>query len=542
MVDEFEKLKEEIKNQNKILPSHLQGYEINTRQFNNILIKKDNFEYQVSSISKEKEGLKANVATLQDGIKLNKGRVSFSSIQSRKIFANECTNKEQNETNEKIKNQLMDIEEILSTIYVINKKEENKETTSYIPTEEEIKEAEDILKSPTLLYDIRQLFPKLMIAGEERNCLMIYLSCTSRILDSPISLTGKGESSVGKSYSVQKVLLLIPKEAYEDISEATKMSFYHAKQDAFKHKIMVLFEKPGTDQTDYSIRTMQSEKKLKLQITVKDPETGEFRTEIKEVDGPVAFITTTTSPNIHPENETRCFSWYGDDSEGQTLNTFEMTDAKYRGIRETSETELKKYQNIQRIIKPYPVLIPYVAEIRNKFPRKIIRARRDYGRLLALIETITILHQFQRDKKEVNGKEYLVSTLADYHIAKAIAEDALKQIIFELPPKSKQLVMEAREIILEKEAKGEELVFTIRELAQKSGDDRDTTGKWFGPALDRGYFEIKEEHKGSRAARYVVTDRKAENTIFLPDVEELANKYPDCVGKIYDPINNEKTK
>ncbi len=519
------------------LPPNLQEYKIDTSEFGVVRIKKESFEYQVCSIENEKDGTRATITLSQDNKVLNKNRFLLSSAHSRKMFANDCTKNEKNETNEKIKGQIIDIEEILKRLFVSNKKEDVKETPI---TEEEISEAEKLLKSPTLLYDIKCLFSKLLIAREEKNCLLIYLSGTSRILDSPVSLTGKGESSVGKSYPVSKILMLYPKDCYVDISDATKMSFYHAKKDAFKHKIIVLFEKPGTEQTDYSIRTMQSEKKLKLQITVKNPETGEYETVIKEVDGPVAFITTTTSPNIHPENETRCFSFYGDNSEEQTLNTFEMTDAKYRGIQEISEKELIKFRNIQKIIKAYPVLIPYVEEIRKKFPRKVIRVRRDYGRLLALIEVITVLYQFQRQKEEKHGKEYLVSTLADYHIAKVIAEDVLRQTIFELPPKSKQLMKTAKELLERKKEQGKDETFTIRELSQKTGDDYDTASKWFAPAFERGYFEIKEEHRGSKAAQYALAEHKTEDTVIIPSVEELARLYPDCLGEIYDPITGEK--
>ena len=78
-------------------------------------------------------------------------------------------------------------------------------------TEEEAKE---LLKDPALMYHLGEILDQLGLAGEARNCRIIYLAITSRILASPISLTVKGESSGGKSFLVLMVLRLFPEEAY----------------------------------------------------------------------------------------------------------------------------------------------------------------------------------------------------------------------------------------------------------------------------------------------------------------------------------------
>ena len=75
---------------------------------------------------------------------------------------------------------------------------------------------------------------------------------------------------------------------------------------------------------------------------------------------------------------------------------------------------VKKWQNAQRLIKPYPVLIPYIELI--KFPNKPLRVRRDRGRFLTIIETCAFINQYQRKKKILNGKEYIVATTEDSFI------------------------------------------------------------------------------------------------------------------------------
>jgi len=94
--------------------------------------------------------------------------------------------------------------------------------------------------------------------------------------------------------------------------------------------------------------------------------------------------------------------------------------------------------------------------------------------------------------------------------------------------------------LLEKENDGsKDVSLTIRELAQKSGDNYDTAGKWFKPAFERGRFKIKEDAKGARAAKYVLGDQKAANVTIIPATEDLAKLYPEHLGEIYDPITGE---
>ncbi|MGH2508152.1 MAG: bifunctional DNA primase/polymerase, partial [Ktedonobacteraceae bacterium] len=57
------------------------------------------------------------------------------------------------------------------------------------PTEEERRAAEQILKSPMLLYDVLQMVKNLGVVGEEKNILLHYIIFTSRNLENPLSAT-----------------------------------------------------------------------------------------------------------------------------------------------------------------------------------------------------------------------------------------------------------------------------------------------------------------------------------------------------------------
>ncbi|NIN92529.1 DNA primase, partial [bacterium] len=111
----------------------------------------------------------------------------------------------------------------------------------------------------------------------------------------------KGESSAGKSYLVSSVSQFFPEEDILEFTALTPKALFHRK-DNIKHKALIVYERSGAEESDYSIRTLQSEKKLIFSTPVKDPLTGNFETQDIEIEGPIAYIETTTRSHIHPEN------------------------------------------------------------------------------------------------------------------------------------------------------------------------------------------------------------------------------------------------
>jgi hypothetical protein len=82
---------------------------------------------------------------------------------------------------------------------------------------------------------------------------------------------------------------------------------------------------------------------------------------------------------------------------------------------------------------------------------------------------------------------------------------------------------------------------SIRDLADKVGWDYDTAKKWFDPGYQKGYFKRVQEHKGSQAALYLVTDKELPSENILPFTEDLYAKNQSWLGKetLYHPITGE---
>jgi hypothetical protein len=286
-----------------------------------------------------------------------------------------------------------------------------------------------------------------------------------------------------------------------------------------------------------------------LQVTIKNPETGKFETQQIEKEGPAGFITTTTSARIHSENETRNVSIFPDQSEEQTMRIYEAIENPYLGQLKPGESELIPWQNAQLILEQLPVYIPFAPSVKKYFPKNILRTRRDYGQFLAFVEVSAFLHQKQRPRVEINDIAYIRATLADYHIASTIVGDSLSKSIYELPPKTIELIEIARELQRElggswdfddEPDKNKFGSFTITALAKKIRWDRDTVTKWMKPATIKGYFTITSESKGSKGAEYIVENKDLPGKSFLPSVEQLLRDNPnEPTEGIYDPITGE---
>ncbi len=321
-------------------------------------------------------------------------------------------------------------------------------------SEEEKEEALKVLKNPNLIQEITQDLEKIGCVGEEQNKLLGYLVAVSRKLQDTLSLTIVSQSGAGKSNLADTLESILPSEEVVRLSRITPQALYYMEKDSLKRKVLVIEEKEGSRDSDYSIRVLQSKKALRLAVALKDMKDGKMKTQIFEVEGPVVVIETTTRTDINPENGSRVFIAYMDESEEQTkrIHLFQQKQKTIEGrrVRLEAQTLIQKHQNIQRLLKEVVVDIPFAQAIR--FPTKWMRTRRDYQKFLNLIEAVTFLHQYQRPLKTLqDGTEYIESTIADYRIAYSLACDIFGDGLSELMKPERDFYERLKQMLQEKE-------------------------------------------------------------------------------------------
>ncbi len=392
-------------------------------------------------------------------------------------------------------------------------------------TEEDTKEALILLEDDNFWERFLDTTELLGCVGEDENKLTLYMSLTSRKQDDPINIIVKGESSAGKSYLVSSVSQFFPEEDILEFTALTPKALFHRK-DNIKHKALIVYERSGAEESDYSIRTLQSEKKLIFSTPVKDPLTGNFETQDIEIEGPIAYIETTTRSHIHPENETRCFEIFIDESEEQTIRIYEAQNRKHEITGLDKEAILRPWKNAQRLLKPCPICIPYIDLI--KFPTRPLRVRRDRPKFLALIEASALLRQRRREKKIINGREFILADIEDYTIAYSLVSKVLESVLKGLSPKVKDLIEVAKQF--------NDREFTNKDLREKVAWNEKTLEKYVKEAVAWGFFEIIQEGGRGKAYHYRLS-KTDDSPIGLLTPEELSKELKRQIPKI--PSNSQ---
>ncbi len=348
------------------------------------------------------------------------------------------------------------------------------EAPAEIP-EGEKEEALRFLKSPDLLVEIVADIETLGYTGEELNKLLCYIAAVSRKTEEPLSVMIQSRSAAGKSCLQDSILALIPEEDYIKYTRLTDQALFY-RDGPLAHKILAIEELDGMNGALYSIRTIQSSKKITIAYTGKDPVSGKMQTEENTVEGPLMVFITTTQAEIDGETASRFLFISIDESREMTekilarqrrAHTLDGFLAKLQGA-----DIIRKHQNANRLLHPIKVVNPY-GELLT-FTSQSLRARRDNTKYLNLIQAIAFLFQYQRRRHQVDygGKtvEYINVTLADIDHANRLAAEVLGRSLDELSPPSRKLLALIREMTEQQAEEGDrERHFTRRDIREYSG-------------------------------------------------------------------------
>lgn len=482
------------------------------------------FDYYIENINKTENGIKALITLYFKNNIIQKNPVSLYSSRSRVEFSNQCGKHNPKEIEKHLLNIEIKIKEIL------NQKEELNKVKKKEMTEEERQEALEFLKSSKIFEIIKEDISTLGYVGEDTNKLMVYLIATSRKLENPLSVIIKAQSASGKSELLKKIMELMPEEDVKDLSRITENALFWVDQDSLKHKFIVIMEKDGSEQADYPIRILQSEKKLTLLAPQKDDIDGKIKTQEFEIEGPVAFAETTCETSDNFENNTRVFDLYVNESEEQTklIHEVQKEERTLEGLvkKISRDKIIRKHQNAQKLLKTIKVIIPYAKFI--EFPYKLVRTRRDMSRFLDLITVITFLRQYQKEIKKDNSiGEFIEADMGDYKTAHEIALDVLGQTLDELDRRSRYLLNEIIDMVEtikeEKELESiNEVTFTRKDILNWL-DKKEV--KWYPqilqtyikPLEEGEYLEIISGGKGKISVyRLVVPDNRENDILKYP--------------------------
>jgi len=183
---------------------------------------------------------------------------------------------------------------------------------------------------------------------------------------------------------------------------------------------------------------------------MKDASSGKIKTTMLTINGPIAYMESSTQQTINPENLNRCFELYLDATAKQTARIMSRQRAArtLSGLSEDHRKEktLRVHRNAQRLLRAVSVVIPFADHIR--FPTHWLRIRRDHERFLCLLEIVAFLHQHQRSVNRTgDGAEYIEATVEDYAIAYGLAQSVFAQSVHDLTQPGRELHERIRRMV-----------------------------------------------------------------------------------------------
>jgi hypothetical protein len=370
-------------------------------------------------------------------------------------------------------------------------------------TEAERAEALAFLRRPDLLDQVARDIDALGFVGEAVNTRLLYLVAISRKLADPLSAIVLSQSGAGKSGLTEVLERLTPPEDVVLLTRLTPQSLYYLEPGFLDRKLVIVEERSGSMEADYSIRVLQSRKKLIAAAPIKNPQTGTLTTKVFTVEARAAFLEATTASAVNHENATRCFELLMDESPEQTRRIQArmalLRTERGLALRQAAEAIACRHWHAQRLLEPAPVVIPFADAL--TFPSTWLRTRRDYARFLNLIEVSAFLHQYQRARRQ----GAIVAEVADYAVAYDLAATVLSETLADLRKPLREAYARIR--ALADQGDGSVSRRTIREALAVPDS---TVRGWLQQLVELEYLALVDAgQKGAgKLARYRVVDQE----------------------------------
>lgn len=414
-------------------------------------------------------------------------------------------------------------------------------------------EALELLKSPQLLDRIAADFEACGLVGERANSLVAYLVAVSRLTDDPLAVIIQSSSSAGKSSLLDAVLAFMPEEDQVKYSAMTGQSLFYMGETELQHKILAISEEEGAEQAGYALKILQSEKRLRIASTGKDPKTGRLVTQEYVVEGPSSMFLTTTAAEIDEELQNRCIVLTVNENPEQTqrIHHLQRQSRTLSGVLcgEDKKHLQRIHRNAQRLLKPVLVVNPFAEQL--TFSSRSLRTRRDHVKYLNLINAIALLHQYQRPLRTVMHKgkrlSYIEVTLKDIDNANELAREVMGVSLDELPPQTRKLLL-MLENLAEQRCQAEEI--ELRDLRLNRREIRESTG-WSDTQLrvhlarlvEMEYLMAHRSGRGGRYAYEVIYSGEGKQSqrclMQLINTDKLTSSEPACSEQVEESQDRE---
>lgn len=378
-----------------------------------------------------------------------------------------------------------------------------------------------------MLDEITHNIKKHGFVGGTRPAILAYLSILSSLLDQPVPLLIKGASGAGKSFSLKVAKRYVPEDAFTEFHAMSEKALaYMGDKLDLRHRTLIIQEAAGWGGGDGRVflRQLLTEGKISY-ATVMSTRDGLEASTLPPVEGPCSVIMTTTSNRLHQEDENRFLSYTVEEG---SEHIREVLMAQAMGtVSEPSADELQPFHDHYRKLREgrFKVVVPFADQIVALLPARHLRIMRDFPKVLSLIQTVALLHCFERVRDQ-NGA--IIATLEDYGTVRSLLEDMLAHGLGLSTPDGVKAVVEAVREMTGSDGDWKHGVFETvsqRQVADLLNADPGVVSRNVKAAVHEGYLVDDNPGQG-KTARLRVGETELSFGKVLPEVSKLRTPEP----------------
>lgn len=357
------------------------------------------------------------------------------------------------------------------------------------------------------------------LVEEGTNARLLYLAGVGGALDAPIHVVVHGASAAGKNNLARRAFELLPPRYVLSVSGLSEHALEY--RGGRIEGVLLVDEAEGQGQAEYGLRVAMSEGRL-TRLTVNKGEDGRNRAEELEVEVAASVVTTTTAPAIHAENQTRVFDLYVDEGEEVTQEVLARRAREAAGTADVaSEDDLGIWRAVVEMLEPADVVIPWAERLAEGFPTGAVRARRDFPRVLALVEASALLHQRQRPRDDAGR---VVATADDWEAVYPLVQEVLGPSMTGINEVARKLCELHDELVADRATAWLRRPDLEEAAGERDIASRNTVHKWCKRLSDLGVWEGRRE--AGKAWEHRRLRDVVEEPIPLPTPEEISQGVP----------------
>lgn len=372
---------------------------------------------------------------------------------------------------------------------------QKEEITQELPPEISLKCIE-FLRRKNLLEEINKLIGKAGIIGEEESRIFLFVIASSYKMEDTLHALVQGSSGSGKTHLITKLSSMMPEEDVIGLTRITDSSLYNYGEYELQNKLIILEDLDGLKEDAFlAFRELQSRGLLSSSTSIKD-DSGNIRSQIRTVRGPITTLSATTKGEIYEDNMSRCFLIAVNESEDQTQRIISYQNQVATGkINKTEQNKIRSFlQNCMRLIKPCEVVNPFADKI--KLPPEAHKIRRLNELFQSFVRQVTLINQYQREKDK-QGR--LITAKEDIQVACEIMFESIVLKVDELDGSLRQFYEQLKSYL-----KDDKQEFGQREVRQYLRMSKSQLHRYIQDLMELEYIYQSSGHM-NRGYKYKIS-------------------------------------